>query len=192
MLIEALGTARDLGRLHDIAGVLIRHGLGDMVRRVGLAETLEKAGRALRFEQTAELAKLEPPVQVRRAMEELGPNFVKLGQMLEGRDEGVVLGNDQAVRLLDRIHDRVDIERLDRPRVDHLDRDVELLLYLLRRLESHRDSHRTCDDRAVLTLTLYISDAQRDGEILILGHLALHSVHPLLLHKDHRIIVADR
>lgn len=104
MLIEALGTARDLGRLHDIAAVLIRHGLGDMVRRLGLAETLEKAGRALRFEQAAELAKLEPPVQVRRAMEELGPTFVKLGQILAGRAD--LFGPDWIAEF-ERLHSRV-------------------------------------------------------------------------------------
>ena len=37
---EALGTVRDLGRLQEIAGVLIRYGFGDVVRRVGLAGTL--------------------------------------------------------------------------------------------------------------------------------------------------------
>ena len=37
MLIETLGAARDMGRLNDIAGVLIRHGFGDSVRRLGLA-----------------------------------------------------------------------------------------------------------------------------------------------------------
>ncbi len=31
---------RDLGRLHDIASILIRYGFGDMVRRMGLAATL--------------------------------------------------------------------------------------------------------------------------------------------------------
>ena len=38
MLIETLGAARDLGRLNEIAGVLIRHGFGDTVRRLGLAD----------------------------------------------------------------------------------------------------------------------------------------------------------
>jgi ubiquinone biosynthesis protein len=33
MLIEALGAARDFGDLNEIAGVLIRHGFGDSVRR---------------------------------------------------------------------------------------------------------------------------------------------------------------
>ncbi|MFO1265725.1 MAG: AarF/UbiB family protein [Rubrivivax sp.] len=85
MLIETLGAARDAARLQQIAAVLVRHGLGDIVRRAGLADALAKAGHALRFEHADELARLPPPVQVRRALEELGPTFVKLGQILAGR-----------------------------------------------------------------------------------------------------------
>ncbi len=80
-----LGAARDLGRLNEIAGVLVRHGFGETVRRLGLADTLERAGHVLNREHAADLARLPPPVQVRRAMEELGPTFVKLGQILAGR-----------------------------------------------------------------------------------------------------------
>ncbi|WP_291014812.1 AarF/UbiB family protein [Hydrogenophaga sp.] len=85
MLFETLGAARDLGRLNTILGVLIRHGFGDTVRRLGLADSLERAGHALRWNHAADLARLEPPVQVRLAIEELGPTFVKLGQILAGR-----------------------------------------------------------------------------------------------------------
>lgn len=85
MLIDTLGAVRDMGRLSEIAGVLVRHGLGDSVRRLGLADRLERAGHAIQWEHAADLARLEPPVQVRLAMEELGPAFVKLGQILAGR-----------------------------------------------------------------------------------------------------------
>jgi len=85
MLIESLGTARDLGRAQEIATVLIRHGLGDAVRRMGLADALARAGHALHWEHADELARIEPPAQVRRALEELGPTFVKLGQIMAGR-----------------------------------------------------------------------------------------------------------
>ncbi|MDZ4190272.1 MAG: AarF/UbiB family protein [Hydrogenophaga sp.] len=85
MLIETLGAARDMGRLNQIFGVLIRHGFGDSVRRLGLADPLERAGHALKWDHAADLARLEPPVQVRRTLEELGPAFVKLGQILAGR-----------------------------------------------------------------------------------------------------------
>jgi ubiquinone biosynthesis protein len=85
MLIETLGAARDAARLQEIAAVLIRHGLGEIVRRAGLADALARAGHALRRERADELARLPPPVQLRRALEELGPTFVKLGQILAGR-----------------------------------------------------------------------------------------------------------
>lgn len=85
MLTETLSAARDMGRLNEIAGVLIRHGFGDTVRRLGLADRLERAGHVLRWDHVADLARIEPPAQVRLAMEELGPAFVKLGQILAGR-----------------------------------------------------------------------------------------------------------
>jgi ubiquinone biosynthesis protein len=85
MLWQTLTTVRDLGRLHDIASILIRYGFGDMVRRMGLADALERAGRALHWNEAQELAHLEPPARVRRALEELGPTFVKLGQVLATR-----------------------------------------------------------------------------------------------------------
>jgi len=37
MLWQAISAVRDLGRLNDIASVLIRYGFGDLVRRIGQA-----------------------------------------------------------------------------------------------------------------------------------------------------------
>ncbi len=82
---EALATVRDLGRLQEIAAVLIRYGFGDVVRRMGMAEVLERAGRLLHWHDAAERVRMSAPVRVRRAMEELGPTFVKLGQVLATR-----------------------------------------------------------------------------------------------------------
>jgi predicted unusual protein kinase regulating ubiquinone biosynthesis (AarF/ABC1/UbiB family) len=47
MLLETLSAARDMRRLNEIAGVLIRHGFADSVRRLGLADQLERAGTPL-------------------------------------------------------------------------------------------------------------------------------------------------
>ena len=85
MLWQAIGAVRDLGRLHDIASILIRYGFGDLVRRIGMAGALERAGRALHWHEPEALARLEPPARVRRALEELGPSFIKLGQILATR-----------------------------------------------------------------------------------------------------------
>ncbi len=85
MLWQAISAVRDLGRLHDIAAVLIRYGFGDLVRRIGMAGVLERTGRALHWHVSEDLARLESPARVRRALEELGPSFVKLGQILATR-----------------------------------------------------------------------------------------------------------
>ncbi len=84
-VLDVLSAARDLGRLHDIASVLVRHGLGDLVRSLGLAGALQRAGRALRWEAAQDVGKLTTAERVRAAFEELGPTFVKFGQLLATR-----------------------------------------------------------------------------------------------------------
>lgn len=85
MLWQALSAARDLGRMQDIASVLIRYGFGDVVQRIGMAGALERAGKVLHWKEGEELAQLKPPARIRRVLEELGPTFVKLGQVLATR-----------------------------------------------------------------------------------------------------------
>ncbi len=85
MLLETLKVARDFGRIHEISSILIRYGFGDMVRRLGIASIVESAGHALKWQEVDDLTQLEPPVRVRRALEDMGPTFVKLGQILATR-----------------------------------------------------------------------------------------------------------
>lgn len=85
MLWQALSAARDIGRMQDIASVLIRYGFGDVVQRIGMAGALERAGRVLHWKEGEQLAQLKPPARVRRVLEELGPTFVKLGQVMATR-----------------------------------------------------------------------------------------------------------
>jgi ubiquinone biosynthesis protein len=83
MLLQALVAVRDLSRLHDIVAILIRYGFGDVAARLGLTRALERAG--LRHSHSAEYPHLSAPTRVRRALEEMGPTFVKLGQVLATR-----------------------------------------------------------------------------------------------------------
>jgi ubiquinone biosynthesis protein len=85
VLRETLGAMRDLPRLHQISSVLIRHGLGDFVQRMGIAGMLERAGQILRWGEATESVRLEPAQRVRVALEELGPTFIKLGQVMATR-----------------------------------------------------------------------------------------------------------
>ncbi len=86
MLLETLEALRDLPRLHEVGSVLIRYGFGELVRRLGIAGALERADRALHWQRP----RAEPPTSPERfrlALEELGPTFVKFGQVLATRSD---------------------------------------------------------------------------------------------------------
>lgn len=85
MEVQGLPSVRDLARLHDIVSILIRYGFGDLVRRMGLTDMLERAGKVLHWKDARALADLPAPVRLRRMLEELGPTFIKLGQVLASR-----------------------------------------------------------------------------------------------------------
>ncbi|MET0390206.1 MAG: AarF/UbiB family protein [Polyangiales bacterium] len=91
-----LDTVRDLGRLREIAGVLARHGFGELLQRSGLG-SLVSGKRNLEPEPTL-------AVRVREVIEELGPSFIKLGQLLSTRAD--LLPND-VVTELKRLQDNV-------------------------------------------------------------------------------------
>ena len=104
MIWGTLGAARDLSRLREISSVLIRHGLGDLVRRTGLATALERAGQILHWGEAGKSAEIEPQERFRRSLEELGPTFVKLGQVLSTRPD---LLSPSWIAELERLHSDV-------------------------------------------------------------------------------------
>ena len=85
MVRDPVAAMGSIPRLHQIATVFIRHGLGDMVRRVGIATVVERTGQLLNWGTRTESTLLEPAQRVRLALEELGPTFVKLGQLMATR-----------------------------------------------------------------------------------------------------------
>ena len=87
MVSGVFSVARELPRLREISSVLIRYGLGDLVRRAGVSTMLERTGQILQWGQASEIAHLEPQQRARLALEELGPTFVKLGQILSTRED---------------------------------------------------------------------------------------------------------
>src|SRR6516162_4775093 len=87
MVAGFFSAARELPRLREISTVFVRHGLGDLVRRAGIASLLEHAGQILHWGEAPEITHLEPAQRARLAFEQLGPTFVKLGQMLSTRED---------------------------------------------------------------------------------------------------------
>jgi ubiquinone biosynthesis protein len=87
MVSGVFRLARELPRLREISSVLIRYGLGDIVRRAGVSTLLERTGQVLQWGQASDVAHLEPQQRARLALEQLGPTFVKLGQVLSTRED---------------------------------------------------------------------------------------------------------
>jgi ubiquinone biosynthesis protein len=79
-------THRHLQRYRQIVEVLARHGFGVALTQLGLDRRLDLPRRLLRREPPP-TAGITTTQHVRLALEELGPTFVKLGQLLSTRPD---------------------------------------------------------------------------------------------------------
>ncbi len=84
--MSVLSAVRDLGRLREITAVLVRHGFGEIVARAGFGrEAKEKEKDAEVGEK--ESTKLSRGERIRLVATDLGPSFVKLGQIASTRTD---------------------------------------------------------------------------------------------------------
>jgi ubiquinone biosynthesis protein len=81
---ELVPTTRQLGRLREIATVLVKYGFGDVLARLHLEPSVA-LGRRLLTPRGREVERLTRAQRIRSAAEELGPTFVKFGQALATR-----------------------------------------------------------------------------------------------------------
>ncbi|MGB5285212.1 MAG: AarF/UbiB family protein [Polyangiales bacterium] len=75
-----LNTVRDLERLRQIAGVLAVHGFGEVVERTGLSALIPGRKRD-------DAGRMPAGIRLRKVLEDLGPSFVKLGQIMSTRPD---------------------------------------------------------------------------------------------------------
>ncbi len=79
-------TYQDLKRYGHIVSVLVRHGFGDLLNRLKARYYVPWQRRVFKKE-LKEIERLSTPERVRLAFEELGPTFIKFGQISSSRPD---------------------------------------------------------------------------------------------------------
>ena len=77
---------KNINRLRQIVNISIKYGFDYFVKQLGLINLISKGGKILKL-KPSKIAQLPLPIRIRLALEELGPTFVKLGQILSTRPD---------------------------------------------------------------------------------------------------------
>lgn len=85
MFSYLVNTTREIRRTQEIVMILLRYGFGDMIRRLELVGPLTFAARLIRRPVDKGFVEMSSPERAVCALEEMGPTFVKLGQILATR-----------------------------------------------------------------------------------------------------------
>ncbi|GAW91816.1 ABC1 kinase family protein [Calderihabitans maritimus] len=94
---------RHFNRFREVANVLAKHGFSYLLDQTGLVEFLPRA-QWKNMKEREETAKLSAPERMVLVLEELGPTFIKLGQILSTRAD---LLPESYTRALARLQDKV-------------------------------------------------------------------------------------
>ena len=93
-------TYRHAKRYGEILNVLIKYGFGDLVDVLNIKQQIEISVEKITGKEPERIAKLSRPERVRMTLEELGPTFVKLGQILSTRPDLIPLAYVQELSKL--------------------------------------------------------------------------------------------
>lgn len=78
-------SAREFGRLRELIAILLKYGFDDIVRWLQMEGRIGWLRRWVRQDLPPEIRRLPSEARARLALEEMGPTFVKLGQILATR-----------------------------------------------------------------------------------------------------------
>ena len=80
-------TYRNLNRYRQILAVLLKYGFGDLLELLKLDQYVAAGLQLISKKQPIKVEKLTRPQGLRMALEELGPTYIKLGQILSTRPD---------------------------------------------------------------------------------------------------------
>jgi ubiquinone biosynthesis protein len=96
-------TFRHLRRYQQIGRILTRYGFGYVLTQLGIGRAITPGLEKLRF-SSSEILRATPAERVRMVVEELGPTFIKLGQILSTRGDVLPV---EFTRELEKLQDTV-------------------------------------------------------------------------------------
>jgi ubiquinone biosynthesis protein len=191
-------TYRHLNRYRHILAVLLKHGFGELVESLRIDQYLEVGLQMISKKRAPREEPLTRPQRVRLALEELGPTYIKLGQVLSTRPDLVPV---EFIEELSKLQDNVppfpfdDAETIIRRELgspssdvfDHIDPEPAASASIG---QVHRARLRNGEEVAVKIRRPGIrSVIEVDLEIMLhLATLAERHVEELALHRPVKIV----
>ncbi len=81
-MVSIVSAIRDIARVREVSTVLVRHGFGEVVGRLGLSGKAKEQNTA-----SNKKAQVSVSERIRLVLEDLGPSFIKLGQLASTRPD---------------------------------------------------------------------------------------------------------
>ena len=95
-MVSIVTAARDFNRMREISGVLVRHGFGELLTRMGMVRTKDRPSASADAIEVApdsleagekEKGRTTLGERIRLVAQDLGPSFIKLGQIVSTRTD---------------------------------------------------------------------------------------------------------
>jgi len=104
-------TYRHLNRYRQILTILIKYGFGDLLEMLKIDQYIEVGLQMISKKREVRFERLTKPQGLRMAFEELGPTYIKLGQILSTRPDLIPM---EFIRELSKLQDHVPAFSFDR------------------------------------------------------------------------------